>query len=170
MSVDISSLMDGEVEAGQASSLVAQMGKNRDLARTWENYHLIGDCLRQEALFSTDFSEKLKQRLRDEPTVLAPPRKRQITFEHPVVTFSAAASVAIITFVGWAAYQSTALHRSPAMQTMASAPATAVQPVALNLRSPSANFNSYLVAHQEASPSMGMEGVTPYIRTVANNK
>lgn len=170
MTVDISSLMDGEVEADQASALVVQMGKSRDMAQVWASYHLIGDCLRQEAHLSTDFSEKLKQRLRDEPTVLAPPRKRQITFDHPVVTFSAAASVAIITFVGWAAYQSATLHRSPAMPAMAAAPASAVQPVALNIRSTSANINPYLVAHQEASPSMGMEGVTPYIRTVANNK
>ena len=122
------------------------------------------------AQLSADFSAKLRRRLHEEPTVLAPPRKRQTAFEHPVVTFSAAASVAIITFVGWAAYQSSALDRSPAMPAMASAPPVGVQPVALALRAPAGNIAPYLVAHQEVSPSMGMEGVTPYIRTVASSK
>jgi sigma-E factor negative regulatory protein RseA len=167
MTVDISSLMDGEIEADEASALVVRVAGNPDLERTWEHYHLIGDCLRGEGGLSADFGAKLKHRLHEEPTVLAPPRKRQVAFDHPVVTFSAAASVAIITFVGWAAYQSAALDRSPAM---ASAPSAGVQPVSLALRAPVGNFNPYLVAHQEVSPSMGMEGVTPYIRTVASSK
>jgi len=167
MTAEISSAMDGEVRHEDALHLFAAMKSRGELGDAWQTYHLIGDCLRQTAPLSNDFTVKLGQRLAQEPTVLAPVRRKLPTVDHPLIGLSAAASVAIITFAGWTAYQHADTPSPAAVQMAATAQAEKYAAVA---NPSSKSFSPYLVAHHETSPSMGMQGVTPYIRAVANNQ
>lgn len=167
MTAEISSMMDGEAKHEDAHHLFAAMKTDAELAGAWETYHLIGDCLRQTAPLSKDFMAKVGERLAGEPTVLAPQRRTPPSFDHPLIGLSAAASVAIITFAGWTAYQHADMQ-SPATAQMASV--TQGGKLALMAQKPVSGFNPYLLAHRETSPSMGMQGVTPYIRAVADNQ
>lgn len=167
MTAEISSAMDGEVRREDALRLFAAMKGREEMVEAWQTYHLIGDCLRQTAPVSNDFTVKMGRRLALEPTVLAPMRRRLPTVDHPLIGLSAAASVAIITFAGWTAYQHTDMGPLPAVQTASKAQAERVAAVS---GKPSKAYSPYLVAHHEISPSMGMQGVTPYIRAVADNQ
>jgi sigma-E factor negative regulatory protein RseA len=52
--------------------------KDEHLAQRWENYHLIGDVLRDEvpSAIQIDLSEQIAQAIDSEPTVLAPRRRK----------------------------------------------------------------------------------------------
>jgi sigma-E factor negative regulatory protein RseA len=143
------------------------MKGREELAEAWQTYHLIGDCLRQAAPLSNDFAVKVSERLAQEPTILAPPRRKLPTVDHPLIGLSAAASVAIITFAGWTAYQHSDMQSPAAVQVASKAQA---EKYAAASNKPSKAYSPYLVAHHETSPSMGMQGVTPYIRAVADNQ
>lgn len=54
--------------------------KDEHLAQRWENYHLIGDVLRDEvpSEIQLDLSEQIAQAIAEEPTVLAPRRHKII--------------------------------------------------------------------------------------------
>lgn len=167
MTAEISSLMDGEAENEHAVRILGSRRGQDDWTEVWDAYHLIGDCLRQTDPLSPGFSSRFSARLAEEPTILAPQRRKLPSVDHPLVALSAAASVAIITFTGWTAYQYADLQATPAPQL-----AVAAQPVKMAAASgkQSAGFSHYLLAHHETSPVTGMEGVTPYIRTVADNQ
>lgn len=139
---DVSALMDGELEDGEAFTVIAQLKSRDELRADWAVYHAVGDALRGEASLSANFPEKFRQRLAQEPTVLAP--RRHFTEKVRVYALSAAASVAAIAAVGWMTLFQNPL--SPPAETIASvAPSTAsgIMPAAMN---------DYLWAHEENSP------------------
>lgn len=135
----ISALVDGELEQEEAGVLLAAARKQPGLGHDWLIYHTIGDAMRQAPPLSPDFNARFAERLEKEPTVLAPHRLPQA--KRPLIALSAAASVAAISLVTWAA-----LQINSASEQMAK---TAVSEV--NQASASAEINSYLVAHQEYS-------------------
>ncbi|MDO9188701.1 MAG: sigma-E factor negative regulatory protein [Sulfurimicrobium sp.] len=150
----ISEFMDGEVDDAQAKRLIAIL-QDSEAHQEWHAYHLIGDELRGTSNVSSDFMERFSMRLAEEPTVLAPNRlakPRQRSF-----ALSAAASVAAVGFVVWAVMQ-TDSERATSGMMVAKAPHAELS---------SANVNPYLLAHQEYSPSVAMQGVRPYVQTVS---
>ena len=74
----MSSLADGApASAGDAAQASAAWRDEPEAARTWHAYQLIGDVMRSEELASSAahdsaFLNKLRQRLAEEPVVLAP--------------------------------------------------------------------------------------------------
>ena len=74
---------------------------------------------------------------------------------------SLAASLAAVALVGWLAFA----PQPEAPQPMAQAQ-PAITPV-LNVPLPSA-ANDYLLAHQGFSPRVSLQGMAPYVRTVAD--
>jgi len=72
---------------------------------------MIGDALRGEYPLSRDFSQRVTQRLAQEPTVFAPRRSavRGIT----AYALSAAASLSAIALLGWIAFFINPLTPSP---------------------------------------------------------
>ncbi|BCB26982.1 sigma-E factor negative regulatory protein [Sulfurimicrobium lacus] len=154
----ISQLMDGELDDAEAQRFFAAL-QDSEAQREWQAYHLIGDVLRDTSVVSDDFMGRFSERLAGEPTVLAPHR----TSRHNTrtIALSAAASVTAVGLVVWAVLQTGAVHAPPADLAMAKA-----QQVELA----SADVNPYLLAHQEYSPSVAMEGVAPYIRTVSETR
>lgn len=160
----ISALMDGELDAKDAASIIKGLRQSEDMRDEWATYHLIGDALRQSVTIP-DITQRVSARLAAEPTVLAPWRRPPM---HKVKTYaSVAASLAVVAAVGWMGLQT--IDR-PAQENLAVAKpvsATAIQAPAVTAALAPAQMNGYLLAHQEFSPSTAIQGVAPYVRTVA---
>lgn len=73
----LSSLMDGELSAGEAADACALWRQDADTRADWHAWHLIGDVLRSDDLAvrparDEAFLQALRLRLADEPVPLAP--------------------------------------------------------------------------------------------------
>ena len=73
-----SALVDGELGPDGLVRACASWRSDARSRQTWHAYHLIGDVLRSDDLAShpdrdVDFLNRLRERLADEPVVLAPP-------------------------------------------------------------------------------------------------
>ncbi len=158
MKHEISALMDGELFEDEAEVLFDQVKRDADAHRNWATYHLIGDVLRQPDSIHRDISARVRERMQNEPTVLAP-RSRALTQKVRTVALSAAASLAAVGVVAWMS-----LQISPEAASQMAMQQTAVRPVSLQIQTKS---NEYLMAHQEFSPSTDMNGGASYIRTVS---
>lgn len=159
MKQEISVLMDGELFEDEAESLLGHIKRDSDAHKDWEIYHLIGDVLRQPEHIHCDLSAKVRERMDDEPTVLAP---RTHAAKQKIRTFalSAAASLSAIGVVAWMSLQ---MGHEAAPQMMA-VRQTAIRQASVQSQPKS---NDYLMAHQEFSPSTDMNGGASYIRTVS---
>lgn len=157
MKEDISAWMDGELSGEQARQLPLQLKRNAELRADWDCYHLIGDAMRD--VHGPDLCAGICARLDAEPTVLAPRRRSKADWLHwrPL---QMAASVAAVAFVGWMALSGVP-QDSP---QIAAIHAPAVKQVAMPAGE---GARDYLLAHQRYSPSSAMQGVAPYVRTVA---
>jgi len=157
MKETLSAWMDGEVSGPQAGQLPEQLKRDEGLRWSWDCYHVIGDALR--GVHGRDLCPGVRALLDTEPTVLAPPRRgRREKLRWAVL--SAAASAAGVAFVAWMALSGT--QQDPVQ--VAAVPAPEVRLVAV----PAGEVvNDYLLAHQRYSPSNAMQGVAPYVRTVA---
>ena len=158
MKKEISALMDGELFEDEAESLLDRIKRDSDTHKNWAVYHLIGDVLRQPEHIHCDLSAKIRERMQDEPTVLAP---RGHAMKQRVRTFalSAAASLAAVGVVAWMS-----LQISPEAAPKMAMQQAALRPASVQIKSKS---NDYLMAHQEFSPSIDMNGGASYIHTVS---
>ena len=158
----ISALMDGELDVEEATEAITQLKKTDELRGEWATYHLIGDALRQSVAMS-DIAQRVSVQLAAEPTVLAP--RLRLPQKAKVFALSAAASLAAVAVVGWISFQTI----DQSQQNLAASNKTSVNVIAANTSVPApARMNDYLLAHQEFSPSTAMQGVAPYVRTVAD--
>ena len=152
----ISALMDGELDDKSAADLIGRMPGEG--AEVWRTYHVIRDAMRHTAPLSEGFTARVAWKLADEPTVLAPRRSRPERSRWLTVS-AVAATLAAFGFVGWMAF-------TPQPQ-VAPAAVAQVQPPA-NVPLPSAT-NDYLLAHQGFSPRVSLQGMAPYVVTVAEH-
>lgn len=160
MKENLSAWMDGELGDQQARQLPQQLKRDAELRGDWDCYHLIGDALR--GVQGPDLCAKIGARLDAEPTVLAPQR-RSTAEKLRWFALSVAASIAAVAFVGWMALSGV---QQDSVQ-IAATPAAVVKQVAV----PAGEVaNDYLLAHQRYSPSNAMQGVAPYVRTVAEER
>jgi len=158
MKKEISALMDGELFEDEAEGLLDRVKRYSDAHKDWEVYHLIGDVLRQPEHIHCDLSAKVRERMQDEPTVLAP-RRHAVKQKMRTVALSAAASLVAVGVVAWMSAQI-----APETSAQMAMQQTALRPASMQIKPKS---NDYLMAHQEFSPSTTMSGGASYIRTVA---
>src|SRR5438309_10582144 len=159
MKENISALMDGELEGRAADETFDLLRRDGEAADNWRLYHLMSDAIRgQRRLVSAGFVERCAARLATEPAVLAP---GALPGRTPLQRYAlaAAASLAAIALVGW-------LALAPQPQSPPQAPVAQARPPALTVSLPDA-ANGYLRAHQGFSPRMSLQGMAPYVRTVA---
>jgi sigma-E factor negative regulatory protein RseA len=182
----ISALMDGELDGAQTQALCAQL-KSEESCECWAAYHLIGDALRNECLAQQGFAQRFAERLAAEPTVLAPGYQHlaegrsgfgwqaAVRARPWYYGMAAAASVAAVSLVGWFGMQE--FNVGPGLSELAKArPATTALATAadtksiaqVNRKAQSLGISSYLLVHQEYSPTTAMQGVRPYVRTIAD--
>ena len=153
----ISRLMDGDLEGVEADAAFRNL-KHDDGLESWACYHVIGDCLRRAGTPTAGFAARFAARLDAEPTVLAPKR---VQASRLPVAWAAAATLAAVLVVGSVAVsvvdpQPTALAKAREANVVRAAQSRV--PVV----SP-----DYLIAHQEYSPTTQIQGVGPYLRSVA---
>lgn len=153
MKEQVSALMDGELEGPAADATMNSLGGEGDSLEAWRTYHLIGDAMRDTRLLSAGFAARFARQLEQEPTVLAPANLRRASAKR--FALAAAASVAGVGLVGWLAFAPEAQRPQPVakMQTIPLPSAT----------------NDYLLAHQGFSPRVSLQGMAPYVRTVAEH-
>jgi sigma-E factor negative regulatory protein RseA len=189
----ISALMDGELDEARVQALCAQM-KSDESCECWAAYHMIGDALRSECFAQAGFARRFAERLAAEPTVLAPGARPLYDGSHReqggspagwadafrarpwYYGMAAAASVAAVGLVGWFGAQEFSLGPGLTEQASAMTAKSAVATIAVNAQSSAAlsrksqmpTLDPYLLVHQEFSPTTVMQGVRPYVRTVAD--
>ena len=150
--------MDGELFDDEAENLFNALKRNPAAQEQWHVYHLISDVMQQPGRLHADIGISMHERLEAEPTILAP--RARTGQKVKLFAVSAAASVMALTLVAWLSVQ----VGSDTVPQMA-----ANQPSAIR----AANFpghvgmNDYLMAHQEFSPSINVQGAASYARTVA---
>lgn len=125
MTKEISTLIDGELEAGEDKPLFAQLRQDEGLRRKCCEYRLIGEAMRGESGLGRDITAQVMAAVRDEPVVLAPQPRRAVISQHPLLAL--AATVAGVAVVGWVAFgpqgaisprggtETVAIKRVPAM-------------------------------------------------------
>jgi len=158
MKQEISALMDGELFEDETEGLLNRIERRSDVQRDWEIYHLIGDVLRQPEYIHSDLGAKVRERMRDEPAVLAQ-RSHPVKQRMRTIAISAAASLSAVGVVAWMSMQI-----SPEMAPKTAMQQNAIRPVNVQIQP---DANDYLMAHQEFSPSTVMNGGASYIRTVS---
>ena len=150
MTQDISSLMDGELDAQEADRAIRSCCASEEQKQTWNLYHAIGDALRGQAPRELARCEGIMQAIENQPTVLAPRRR---VLETPLgrVALAAAASVATIGVVGWIGMQGGPETGAPLVAK--GGPASALKPVAATTTvaapQPTLNVQDYLTAHRQ---------------------
>lgn len=168
----ISALMDGELTDDEFAGRIQQL-KSEEGAEDWRTYHLIGDVLRGDMMFSSDFALKTGAALAAEPTILAPASVRKPIRGFQRYAMAAAASVAGIAVVGWFAlvnYDTAQVNiadgGAPGSVSRPAAPSQSAKRGAA-VAQVDAEVGEFLRAHQEVSPTAAMHGVASYVRTVS---
>ena len=146
MTQEISSLMDGELGPQEAGNAIRECCSSSEAAEKWKQYHLIGEVLRGGVPHPTRTAELVGKALKQEPAIIARP-KRVIDTTVGRVALAAAASVATIGVVGWIGSQggqvpggAPVVAKNPAMvQPVANKPAVA----------PSVDVQDYYAAHKQ---------------------
>ncbi|MEO7744531.1 MAG: sigma-E factor negative regulatory protein [Usitatibacter sp.] len=144
MTQEISSLMDGELEAHEAERTIRSCCASRESAQRWQEYHLIGDVLRGGKPHPTDTAQRVRDLLESEPAIVARP-KRILETTVGRIALAAAASVATIGVVGWIGTQG---GQVPGGAVVAKNPAAI--PVASKMpAAPTVDLQDYYVAHKQ---------------------
>jgi len=148
MTQEISSLMDGELEAPEAERAIRSCCASREVAQKWQEYHLIGEVLRGGVPHPTRTADRVREGLAAEPAIIARPR-RVMESRLGRVAFAAAASVATVGVVGWIGSQGGPVGSGASI--VAKNPASAVQPVAniTTVPAPTVDVQDYLAAHRQ---------------------
>lgn len=153
MTQEISSLMDGELEPHEAERAIRSCCASREAAETWQQYHLIAEVLRGGVPHPTRTAERVREALRNEPAIVARPR-RMLETTVGRVALAAAASVATIGVVGWIGTQG---GQVPGSVPVVAKNATSIQPVANKSAAPAAapasvpapDMQDYVAAHKQ---------------------
>ena len=147
MTQEISSLMDGELEAHEAERAIRGCCANSEAAQKWQEYHLISDVLRGGRPHPSGTAQRVRAALEAEPAIVARPRRiLDTTFGR--VALATAASAATIGVVGWIGSQggpagpgATVAKNPPAVQPVAHKPAPLTQEAP--------DVQDYLAAHRQ---------------------
>jgi sigma-E factor negative regulatory protein RseA len=156
MTQELSSLMDGELDAKEAERAIRGCCGNELLKRKWQDYHVIGEAMRGEHPCSLVSTGRILAALEREPTVLAP--RRRLAQHAGRIAFAAAASVATVAVVSWVGMQGRGAPEGPALAHTGpqGAGTTVVATTAVPL-----NVHDYVVVHRQV-PS------ADFYRPVAN--
>lgn len=166
----LSALVDDELEAGEESLLLRQMGRDETLRRQFARYQLVSDALKDNLpeRVDPDFHVRVQAALQDLPEPAPVSGSQHLNrLVKPAAGLAVAASVALVAVLS---LQSTRDNTTQPAPAVASAPAAtdyiraegqvaAAAPAARDL-------DAYLVNHNEFVVKRGMQGMLPYVRFV----
>ena len=181
MNMQLSAMVDGEASDADIESTFRLLRDDVATRQDWEYAHLIGDVMRGEKHLSPGLTERVMEALKDEPTVLAPPRRKENDSRRMLL--SLAASAAGVAVVGWVALGGSPanLPKTPAVEQaaiLAAVPPAVVKeatttPAAAPVAAPVAalaspeKLHEYLVAHHARAPMTQMAPAAGGVRSVA---
>lgn len=165
----LSMLMDSELSARDNPALIHKLESDQALQSVWSRYHLIGEVMRnrQTILADQDLARRVSTAIAEDSVVLTFPRKNSATeanWRHKAVSLALAASLATVAvLVGRSIHENT-----PNLQTLAShdAPVDTREGAATESLA-DAQFNDYLLAHNETAAMAGSAGMLPHVRLVS---
>jgi sigma-E factor negative regulatory protein RseA len=177
----ISALMDGELERRDTAGLVSLLKQHEEMREAWATYHLIGESMRGQSCGNCGVTRAVSTKLAGEPTVLAPRTSiSSLGRRWALPSMAAAAAVATVTWIGLQSpvpitdIQPVSFMEasSPAVinnlhTTTAFVPTVSPATVAPDIQLTAQEYQPYLMAHQPFSPSVAIQGLAPYIRTVS---
>lgn len=185
-----SALLDGELDRDTQSRVVSAMldGGSEALGR-FGRYRLIGDVMRGEAdLPAHTLVDRVHDALRDEPVVLAPPRRRPAAWLKPAAGLAVAASVAAVAVVVAPQLMGQGETGSQQVQLAADLPRPMATPVLVAAAGPTAaepqvpqvaghwqaidqrledRLNRMVIEHNEFGGRTGINGPVPHIGFVS---
>jgi sigma-E factor negative regulatory protein RseA len=169
----ISAFVDGESAPADTLAVLKRLRSDDGSRKHIDTFHMIGDVMRGDPVLRGDFVERLRARLDEEPTVLAPHAWWRPSTPALYSAAAAIAGFAVILGLVWTNNplgqfrEMDARDRLSQLQPAQSAPAEARAhpPAAANV----GQVNEYLVAHQEFSPRTALQGVIPYVRSVSES-
>ncbi|MBT8117312.1 MAG: sigma-E factor negative regulatory protein [Gammaproteobacteria bacterium] len=166
----LNALVDDELEAGEESLLLRQLGRDETLRRQLARYQLVSDALKDNLpeRVDPDFHVRVQAALAElpEPAPAGVPLHLERLLK-PVAGLAVAASVAFVAVLSLQSTRDTATQPVPAV---ASAPA-ATDYIRAEGQSVAAapavrDLDAYLVNHNEFVINRGMQGMLPYVRFV----
>ncbi len=193
----LSRLVDDDLAPEELELLLDRLNDDEPLRAQWASHHLISATLQghhQAGHTYIGLAARIQAELQEEPTILAPQRRRpKPQMVRRMVGVAIAAGVTAVTLIGVSQYGVLEGTPSAQVQAVASAPslarplpqqravvvyyssepksstqAVAVQP--LHDFPAAVNrgaLDAYLVNHSEFAPSTGVQGVLPYARIVS---
>lgn len=191
---DLSSLMDGELEASEALQACNRWREDPEARATWYSYQLIGDVLRSEDLASAPqrdraFLSALQHRLEEEPVILAPaplararaPRRTWIGAAAVAAGFATVAGVLVVTQMSGSSadsqsYVSTSVERLPSpVQAVSLQASSGVDASAIETQVMIPNgqlvrdvrLDEYLAAHKKFGGSSALGAPSGFLRNAA---
>ena len=158
--------MDGELEDSDAAGrMITQLKKNDELKSCWENYHLIGDCIRKQLshAFHGGIADRITALLEHEPHHFGRPASKTHSPRRfsDKAGFALAASISAVAMLGMlqvnqqnlvsanettpVAYETDIQHQALAMDTTADtlAPQSADETQAMNIETPALAYASF---------------------------
>jgi len=171
MKSDLSAFLDGELDASLQPALVAAIGREEELRRAWDGYHLIGDALRRSGGLDQQLAARVMASLHHDPVVLAPQVRRASHLLRS--SLAVAATVAGVSLVAWVAIAPPQAGIGMLAKADASIGAQAPNPARAPLALASAGtsdgslLQEYMIAHQAYSPGNRIQGGTAYVRSVS---
>ena len=146
MTEKLSSLMDGELAAGEAGRAISECCASERAKVDWHLYHVIGDAMRGHAPKTLAMPAEVIEALKAQPTVLAP-RRVPVTFTR--IALAAAASVATVGVVGWIGSQGGQGSAVPMTAKSNSGIQPASNTVAMPQPAAAIDVQTYLDAHRQ---------------------
>ena len=152
MSEKLSALMDGELDHGQAQTVIKSLGCDDVSREQWNLYHVIGETLRGDDLVSArqhdECTNAIFKALASEPTVLAPKTIKRHVEKRTRIALAMAASVITISAVGVVAVQQQSGQVSSVQLVQQIAP-KAVAASKVPQADTDVRVNDYLVLHRQ---------------------
>ena len=164
----VSMLLDGELNARDNPRLIEKIESDEALREAWARYNLIGQAMRAPAglVVNDDFARRVNSAIREEPAILAPRGRSAWGSElrQRAIGFAMAASLAVVAvMVG----KSVVDHGGELYANLGSAHAVASVDVKNADNLTDAQFDDYLLTHNETAYLAGSAGMLPYVRSVS---
>jgi len=179
----LSSFMDGEVDKSAATFLVRRLANDTTLRATWDRFHMIRDCLRQQesSLVEADLCTRVREAIDREDNTQDLGRSHMSWFK-PIAGVAVAASVAFIAVLSVGPGQQ-AIPGSPELGPAITSQAEPfVSPKIGNIIPDSQPVNlagqrsaeqdkakAYLLRHYQVSGDSGSQGFIALVPIVATN-
>ena len=179
----LSSLLDGELDAHEAAAVLDILCRDAELQRRWSDMQLVGDALRSTdvaACHAEGFCDRVRKALADEPTVIGAPRPARPAWRrYSVPGLAVAASVAAIAFVA------VPLMRAPAPDVTAQKQLPATSSVVASTAAPASSqaeakaaaaianaraLDPYFAAHRELTGGSPLPRAAAYLRPGAGER